>query len=45
MGVYTLKFQMGGEMRETGVKVAAAVDGVDFTEWQGQCYISCGLLR
>ncbi|KAK3750401.1 hypothetical protein QZH41_005560 [Actinostola sp. cb2023] len=34
MGVYTLKIQMGEQMRDTGVKVAAAVDGVDFTEWQ-----------
>lgn len=36
MGVYTLKLQMGDEMKDTGVQVAAAVDGVDFTEWQGK---------
>lgn len=47
MGVYTLKLQMGSAMKETGVKVAAAVDGVDFTEWQGQYHyiISCQSVR
>lgn len=35
MGLYTLKIHQGGKVLDTGVRVAAAVEGVDFTEWQG----------
>ena len=35
MGLYSLKIHQGEKVLDTGVRVAAAVEGVDFTEWQG----------